>query len=116
MTDTPATPYGIVPAGQTVVIHARYSYEHGPQDCQGIFRAVRDFDPTAEAVAYAIAFPQAGDPVTWTEDGRRNFLRWAVLDRRVLEEAVPTYLFLEPWPEKPAAADGTTEKVAHGDR
>jgi hypothetical protein len=115
LTAPPLTPYGTIPAGQTVILCTRYTYEHGAQDCQGIFRAVRDFDPTAEAAAYAEAFPQAGEPVNWTDDGRRNFIRWAVLDRRVLEEAVPTYLFLEPWPEKPAAADGTTEKVAHGD-
>lgn len=116
MTHTPVTPYGTIPAGQTVIIHARYTYEHGPQECVGIFRAARDFDPVTEHAAYAEAFPQAGSPVNWTEHGRRNFIRWAVLDRRVLEEAVPTYLFLEPWPEKPAAADSTTEKVAHADR
>ena len=104
-------PFAIA-AGETVVIHARFRYGVGAEECVGIFRATRDFDPVAEHQAYAAAYPKAGPPQTWTPADRNAFVLWAVHVAGFLEHEKPFYLFLEPWPEKPEAA----EKVAHADR
>lgn len=95
-------PY-FVAAGQTVIIHARYTYQFGPQDCVGIFRATRDFDPIAEHKLFTSAFPSYGPPETWTAKDRNDFVCWAIRERGFLEDTAPTYLFLEPWPAKPEA-------------
>jgi hypothetical protein len=101
----------IIPAGQIVIVHCRWSYEHGPQDCLGVFRAVRSFDPTAEQHKFTAAYPAYGPPEQWSPKDRVDWALWAVEVAGIMEEAFPTYLFLEPWPEKPEAA----EKVAHAD-
>jgi hypothetical protein len=118
--DTVLVPAGpephMITAGETVVIHARFRYGVGAEECVGIFRATRNFDPVAEHAAYAAAYPKAGPPQTWTPADRNAFVLWAVHVAGFLEHEKPFYLFLEPWPEKPEAADDTTEKVAHADR
>jgi hypothetical protein len=99
----------IIPAGQIVVFHARYTYEHGPQGCMGIFKAVRSFDPTAEHMRYRQEFPNVGDPSRWSDDDRQEFVRWAVNDKCFLEETAVTYLFLEPWPERPISSENMAD-------
>jgi hypothetical protein len=76
-----------------------------------VFRAVRSFDPTAEQAKFAAAYPGYGPPERWSPKDRVDWALWAVEVAGIIEEAFPTYLFLEPWPEKPAVA----EKVAHED-
>lgn len=101
----------VIPAGDTVVVHARWTYDRGAQECMGVFIAARDFDPVAEHRRYAEAFPKAGHPTDWTAADRQAFMLWAVHVAKFLKSAEPFFLFLEPWPEKPAG-----EKVAHADR
>lgn len=105
------TTTSIIPAGQIVIVHARWSYQHGPQDCLGVFRAVRSFDPTAEQHKFVAAYPGYGPPETWSAKTRVDWALWAVEVAGFMEDATPTYLFLEPWPEKPAE----TQKVEHAD-
>ena len=100
MSDEPVNS-NIIPAGQVVIIHCRYTYEHGPQDCIGVFRAVRSFDPTVEQAAFSKAFPGYGPVETWPPKARVDWALWAVEVAGIMEDATPTYLFLEPWPEKP---------------
>lgn len=105
---TDTQPY-IVPAGTTVIVHQRYSVTDGPQECVGIFKAKRDFDPVAEHRLYQSEHPDAGPPQSWSIQTRTHYAQWSLLTRGYLEDVKPTYLFLEPFE---AEIPG---KVAHGD-
>ena len=100
-------PY-IVRAGQIVIVHARYSQNAGPEECVGIFRAVRDFDPVAEHRLYQSEHPEAGPPQSWSVQTRSHYAAWSLTTRGYLEDVRPTYLFLEPFETE------IPGKVAHG--
>ena len=101
-------PY-IVREGQIVIVHARWTQERGPEDCVGIFKAKRDFDPVAEHRLYQHEHPEAGPPQSWSIQTRQHYALWGLRQRGYLEDVKPTYLFLEPFETE------IPGKVAHGD-
>lgn len=107
----PAAPSPVIPEGRIVAIYARWVPNAGPVGCVGIYRAVRDFCPVEEHRHFTAAFPDYGDPVTWTERDRHDWAAWAVGARGFLESYEPSYLFMEPFQTTAAA-----EQVPNEDR
>lgn len=98
----------IIPAGQTVILFRRWVYDHGPDECLGTFKATRTFSPSVEHAQFCRDFPDYGPPSTWTANDRADWVEWAVKVGGFLEVHTPSYLFLEPWPEKPDTTQAST--------
>lgn len=103
----------IIPAGQTVILFRRWRYDHGPDECLGTYRATRTFSPSVEHAQFCRDFPDYGPPSTWTANDRADWVHWAVSVAGFLEVYMPSYVFMEPWPERTEQA--APEMVAHGD-
>lgn len=104
----------IIPAGQTVILFRRWRYDHGPDECLGTFRATRTFSPSVEHAQFCRDFPDYGPPSTWTANDRADWVHWIVNVSRCLEVYTPSYLFMEPWPEKTETSQtAAAEQVAH---
>lgn len=109
----------IIPAGQTVMLFRRWVYDHGPDECLGTFRATRTFSPDVEHAQFVRDFPDYGPPSTWTANDRADWVHWAVSVAGFIEPFSPSYLFMEPWPEKPKTVTEQTaaaEQVPDEDR